>query len=210
MLEHLVTWQYNGSKTTIDEFRNLDQEAQQDVIDFIRDFSIYEEITIDHTLYLLVHAGLGNFSPEKHIEDYSLRELVWERTDYKAKYFDDIYVVTGHTPTQQIAGNPRPGYIYRANHNIAIDCGACFPGGGGFRQYVLIRARNFILTDIRRHNNKNIEKITHKRSKIIMGDTFVTKTIADLQIRRLPVADQFLFVAIRAISRYSDGVFPQM
>lgn len=43
-----------------------------------------------------------------------------------------------------------------------------------------------------------------------MGDTFVTKTIADLQIRRLPVADQFLFVAIRAISRYSDGVFPQM
>ncbi len=39
------------------------------------------------------------------------------------------YVVTGHTPTQEIAGNPRPGYIYRANHNIAIDCGACFPGG---------------------------------------------------------------------------------
>lgn len=130
MLEHLVTWQYNGSKTTIDEFRNLDQEAQQDVIDFMRDFSIYEERTIDQTRYLLVHAGLGNFSPEKHIEDYSLRELVWERTDYKAKYFDDIYVVTGHTPTQQIAGNPRPGYIYRANHNIAIDCGACFPGGG--------------------------------------------------------------------------------
>ena len=27
---------------------------------------------------------------------------------------------------------------------------------------------------------------------------------------RLTLADQFLFAAIRAISRYSDGVFPQM
>ena len=32
-------------------------------------------------------------------------------------------MVTGHTPTQGILGNPKPGYIYKANHHIAIDCG---------------------------------------------------------------------------------------
>ena len=35
MLENLVTWQYNGSKSTIDEFRTLSREMQYEVIDFI-------------------------------------------------------------------------------------------------------------------------------------------------------------------------------
>ena len=129
MLENIVTWQYNGSKTTIDEFRKLDKDMQQDVIDYIKEFLIYEELTVGGNSYLLIHAGLGNFSPEKDIEEYSLHELVWKRADYEEKYFDDVYVVTGHTPTQKIKGNPKPGFIYRKNNHIAIDCGACFHGG---------------------------------------------------------------------------------
>lgn len=129
MLDNLVTWQYNGSKTTIDEFGELDSDTKQDVIDFIKDFLIYEEVTIKDKNYLLVHAGLGNFAPEKDIEDYSLHDLIWMRADYEITYFDDAYVITGHTPTQNIEGNPNPGFIYMHNNHIAIDCGACFPGG---------------------------------------------------------------------------------
>ena len=46
--------------------------------------------------YLLVHAGLGNYSPEKDIEDYSLHELIWLRADYDVQYFKDTFVITGH------------------------------------------------------------------------------------------------------------------
>jgi len=28
-----------------------------------------------------------------------------------------------------IKENPKPGFIFRNNNHIAIDCGACFPGG---------------------------------------------------------------------------------
>lgn len=129
MLGNLVTWQYNGGKTTIEEFRGLDKNMQQAVMDYIRESLIYAELTVGENDYLLVHAGLGNFAPEKDMADYSLYDLVWKRADYEEKYFEDVYVVTGHTPTQEIAGNPKPGFIYRANHHIAIDCGACFPGG---------------------------------------------------------------------------------
>lgn len=129
MLDNLVTWQCNGGWTTIDEFRTLNRETQQDVIEYIREFLLYEELTINGQEYLLVHSGLGNYSPDKDIEDYSMKELVWDRADYSIKYFDDVCVVTGHTPTQQIPENPRPGCIYRANNHIAVDCGACFPGG---------------------------------------------------------------------------------
>ena len=107
MLDNLVTWQYNGSKSTIDEFRQLDSETRRDVIDFIKDFLIYEEIAVNGKNYLLVHAGLGNYSSDKDIEDYSIHELIWTRADY----------------------DPHPGYIYRRNNYIAIDCGASYPGG---------------------------------------------------------------------------------
>ncbi len=129
MINNLLTWQANGSSTTLDEFYELDADLKQDVIDFIKDFSIYEEVKVEGRNYLLVHAGLGNYSPENDIEDYSLHDLVWARADYDTRYFEDTCVVTGHTPTQIIEGNPRPGYIYKKNNHIAIDCGAHFPGG---------------------------------------------------------------------------------
>ncbi len=129
MLDNLITWEYNGCKTTLDEFRQLDREMQKEVLEFIRDFQVYEDLTVDGRDYWLVHAGLGNFAPEKDLEDYDLNDLVWFRPDYGEQYFEDRIVVSGHTPTQFIDGNPRPGYIFRKNNHIAIDCGAHIPGG---------------------------------------------------------------------------------
>ena len=128
-LDNLVTWQYNGAKTTIDEFRALSAEMQAEVIDFIKDMSIYEELTVGGKEYLLVHAGLGDFEPAKDILDYSLHDLVWKQADYSRKCFDDKIVITGHTPTQFIKGNPKPGFIYRHQNHIAIDCGAYLEDG---------------------------------------------------------------------------------
>lgn len=129
MLENLVTWQYNGSKTTLDEFRALDLEEKQDVMDFIKEFLLYEKVVVGDQEYLLVHAGLGGFRPDKEMEEYSIHDLVWTRPDYEIPYYKDTYVITGHTPTQTIKGNPNPGFIYMNHHHIAIDCGACFSGG---------------------------------------------------------------------------------
>lgn len=126
---NLLSWMQNGSDTTIKEFRELDREAQESVIEFIKEFLIYEELFIGGKNYLLVHAGLGNYYPGKDIEEYSLKELIWDRAEYDIQYFEDVYVVTGHTPTQGIIGNPRPGYIYRKNNHIAIDCGCYIPDG---------------------------------------------------------------------------------
>ncbi len=99
------------------------------MIDFIKDFLIYEEIAVNGKNYLLVHAGLGNYLPDKDIEDYSIHEIIWTMADYDVQYFKDTYVVTGHTLTQTIKDNLQPGYIYRRNNNIAIDCGASYYGG---------------------------------------------------------------------------------
>lgn len=135
MIGNLLAWQQNGSKTTTDEFRRLSKSARREIIAYIGDFSAYEEVTAGGKSYVLVHAGLENFSPDKPLCDYTLDELVWNRTDFERVYYPDRYLVTGHTPTQLIEANPRPGYIYKVNHHIAIDCGACF--GGRLAAYCL-------------------------------------------------------------------------
>jgi serine/threonine protein phosphatase 1 len=109
--ENILTWQMNGSKTTIDEFRQLNMELREKVIDFISNLLAYEELTVAGKDFILVHAGLGDFSPEKDMEDYSLYELIWKRADYDVTYFPDKYLVTGHTPTQTIEQNLKPGLI---------------------------------------------------------------------------------------------------
>ena len=96
--------------------------------DFLLEFDLYEEVEAGGNTYLLVHAGLGSFAPEKEIWEYELYDLVWERPDYNIPYFHDKYVVTGHTPTMLIPENRNPGYIYRNQNHIAIDCGASFGG----------------------------------------------------------------------------------
>lgn len=129
VLGNLLDWQSNGNEPTIAEFHRLDPEMRLEVLDYIREFSLYEELTVNGQKYLLVHAGLGGYSPGKYIEEYSMKDLTWDRANYDIQYFEDTIVVTGHTPTQFIEGNPNPGRIYRHLNHIAIDCGSGMPGG---------------------------------------------------------------------------------
>lgn len=129
ILENIILWMRNGGGTTSDEFSALDKETQVDIIDFIKESEVFARLAVGGKKYILVHAGLGNFSPDKRLEEYSLDELIWERPDYNVKYFDDIYVVTGHTPTCRLKDEPSAGRIIKKNNHIAIDCGSFIPGG---------------------------------------------------------------------------------
>lgn len=111
------------------DFRDPEIFADREVVEYLRKLPLYKEIEIAGQKYILVHAGLGAFSKEKKLESYSEGELTWTRTDYTKPYFEDIIVITGHTPTQKIPHNPYPGKIVRMNNHIAIDCGAPFKHG---------------------------------------------------------------------------------
>lgn len=128
-MQNILHWQANGGDSTIKDFSKYDIETRKKAIDFILNFDLYEEIEVNGNTFVMVHAGLGDFSPERPMDDYDLYELVWERPDYNKKYFDDKYVITGHTPTMTINGNPKPSYIYRVNNHIAIDCGCSYKIG---------------------------------------------------------------------------------
>ena len=123
-----LNWIELGGQTTIDGFMKLSKESQNDLLDYLLEFSLYEEVTVKGQDYVLVHAGLSNFSPERKLKDYQLHKLIFESPEYFRTYFSNKILVTGHTPTRFIDDNSKPDFIFKANNHIAIDCGEGFGG----------------------------------------------------------------------------------
>ena len=128
-IKALASWMQNGCGTTLEEFRKLDRETQEEVLDYLKDLLLYAEVEAGGKRFFLVHAGLNDYAPQKPIEAYSLFDLIWKRADYSRRIIPDKTLVSGHTPTQTITENPRPGFVYRGNGHLAVDCGAGFTGG---------------------------------------------------------------------------------
>lgn len=129
LMERYHHWLGEGGDETAAQFQKLSREERMDILDFLRCAPLYDTVEHDGCLYVLVHAGLGNFDPNRGLEDYAPHELVWERPDYGEAYFPGkpIFVVTGHTPTPMIRPDRQP-LIYREKGHIAIDCGCVFEG----------------------------------------------------------------------------------
>lgn len=124
IIQGLFEWQNVGGQATMDEFHKLSMEEKQDIVDYLQEFSLYEEVHVNGKDYVLVHAGLCNFTPERPMNDYKLHELIFKCPNYYRVYYPDKYLVTGHLPTRGIHQNKRPYYIYQGNNHIAIDCGS--------------------------------------------------------------------------------------
>ena len=128
-LSPYLSWIENSGDTTMMQFAALPKDERDAVLEYVRDAYDYDSIEIDGNLYILVHAGLGNFSPDKEIDEYTLRDIVWDRPDYTKRYYPSnrIFLVTGHTPTPLFREDKQP-LIYKENGHIAIDCGCHFGG----------------------------------------------------------------------------------
>ena len=122
-------WCQDGGLVTAEKFIELSYSEKMDVLDYIAGASLYEVIENDGKEYRLVHAGLSNFAPGKELDEYELYDFLEERADYSRGYYPDenIFLVTGHTPTVYIDGWGKPE-VYRQNGHIALDC-ACVAGG---------------------------------------------------------------------------------
>ena len=124
LLTAVREWYENGGYLTSKDFSRLSPDDREYLLDYLEDFSFYEELTVGENTFVLVHGGLPDFSPEKPLFEYHPFLTLYERTDYKKRYYADKYLITGHTPTFLI--DPAyEGRIYIGNGHIAVDCGVC-------------------------------------------------------------------------------------
>lgn len=141
MMQSMTEWLNIGGQATLTAFRELDSEHQEMIVEYLSDFELYEEVEVNDQSFVLVHAGIRNFEPDKELDEYDLYELIFEKPDYFSTYFPNRFLVTGHTPTRFIYeealalqnaakdGEPSPyDKVYKEHNHIAIDCGCGFGG----------------------------------------------------------------------------------
>ena len=63
----------------------------------------------------------------RNLDSFDICDYAAAETDYGRVYFDDVILVTGHTPTFNI-GEEHRGKVYRGNNHLAIDTGGVFGG----------------------------------------------------------------------------------
>lgn len=123
-------WLQNGGGSTIRGLRKIlkrDPELLQGMLDYLKDAPLYECVEAGNRRYILVHAGLGNFHPQKSLDDYSPEELLMTRPAPDEQYFPNATVILGHTPTV-LYGEEYSGKLYDAGSWICIDTGAAMGG----------------------------------------------------------------------------------
>lgn len=126
--EAVELWFYNGGELSLADFLWLDNEQAQTAWEYMREMPLYKEITVGNRKFVLVHGGLGNFSPSRPLDDYEPNEILWCRPEPDTAYYPDKYVIFGHTPVQLLEPGT-PAKIYHNGKSIDIDCGCVFPGG---------------------------------------------------------------------------------
>ncbi len=124
-MHSLMNWMMNGAEVTVHSLRRLshrDCQRARDLLDYLEDTPLYATVTAGERDFLLVHAGLGNFHPEKKLRQYREHELLWHRPAIGEQYFENVTTVFGHTPIMYY-GYPENRALHTETW-IDIDTGA--------------------------------------------------------------------------------------
>ena len=122
--EAVELWFHNGGELSLADFLWLDEDQTQIVWDYMGNMPLYKEVEAGGKRFVLVHGGLGDFSPSRPLDDYAPEELLWRRPEEDTAYYEDKYVVFGHTPVQLLGADK----IYQKGNWFDIDCGCVFSG----------------------------------------------------------------------------------
>ena len=116
-------WVMDGGATTLEGFRALEADMREGVLDYLSDMALFEEITVKNDEYLLVHAGIRNFSPDVVLDDLAPEDLIYEGLDPDREYYEDKTIIVGHIHTSELPDSD-PDMVYYGNGTIFMDCGS--------------------------------------------------------------------------------------
>lgn len=116
-------WKRNGAEPTIRALRKETPELRAEILDYLSDAPLYDTVTVGGKDFVLVHGGLGGFSEDKKLDEYTDYDLIWTRPTLYTKYSSNFTTVLGHTPTYAY-GDEFVGKVIITDTFIDIDTGA--------------------------------------------------------------------------------------
>ena len=123
----LSLWLSDGGLETVNKFKKLSSDDQQFYLDFMGEFDVIIEITVNGRDYILTHSLPSDFHENPTFKGRNVLDIINGRPDFSAKWKMGKTYVIGHTPTSLIYPDHRKE-IYIKDDLINIDCGCVFGG----------------------------------------------------------------------------------
>ena len=117
-------WLEDGGAETFSAFSKLDGNEKRSVLSFLDSLPFNEMIRVNGQQFLLSHTVCEK-AKLLDIEKCDRLDFLIGEPEYEKCYFEDMTIVTGHTPTGFIDPD-YTGRIWKGNRHIAVDCGAVF------------------------------------------------------------------------------------
>lgn len=124
-IRKLLEYQSNGGDVTLKQFKELPYEERFDLLDYLKEFELYDIVDVAGKTFILSHTG--NIDLSKNIEEHTAEELTFIRAENNPQSYNesDTFILGGHTPTLAITGKAQ---IFKEGNYINLDCGATFGG----------------------------------------------------------------------------------
>ena len=113
---------WNGGKSTFEAFELDTEENQKKYINKLKDLPLYVHWYKDNKNVILSHAGMTPDRPVFNREDW-----FWDREHLYDEWIsdrEDIFIIHGHTPVQNLSNGKEQIHTYCNGHKIDIDLGA--------------------------------------------------------------------------------------
>ena len=119
----------NGGRVTADAFKQLSKYERQNLLDYVKNFSLYESVTIKDETFVMVHTIDDSIKSLNDLEEKEITDLesfLTAHPTFDGNWNQDDIFIIGHTPTWFLG--KKDYSIFRNGNLIDIDC-ACSMGG---------------------------------------------------------------------------------
>lgn len=119
----LAKWISDSGAATLHAYRKLTPQQRRQILEYLAEFSLYEEVRAGGKDYILMHAA--PVEGGKALGEYTPEELLFTHTLPEENPFPGKILVTGHTPTF-LLGDQYRGKIVASEKgdHICLDAGA--------------------------------------------------------------------------------------
>ena len=117
----MAEWFKAGGFPTAEAFMKLDDETKESLIEYLReDFTLFEEIECEKKEFILAYAGLGDFDPDRELDEYTPEDLT--EGDYTPNcYFDDKYIICADLPDFEAEEEGFEDKIYQCENVFVLN-----------------------------------------------------------------------------------------
>ncbi len=121
LAERCREWSERGGEGTLEGFAKLSDEDKEAIIEYLEEFTLYEEVEAEGMEYVLCHSMPDGFFTDDDLEDYSAEEILSGEIDYERDYFFGKVLVSANDITGEIAPDAQ-GRIFKSECHVAINC----------------------------------------------------------------------------------------